>query len=672
MINKSYSDKIKEMSSLEEKENEKKILGLESIALSNPLFVYGYGFNKKQPCIFTKLTSPDFDSKKLKNLCARFITKYKNQEHAITENKINNLADLLIALSSLILKKYNHPLLNKPSVIETKNELLNVYTIIFPCLNHESYWLVLKSSINIIRSVLDGHTNQKSIDLLIENNEKSISKPLLKFGLKGFNREHFLIAANDLNIPWLQINSDLFQFGYGSASRLLESSFTDQTSNIGTKLARNKIKAAQILRKAGLPVAQHFIASSEVDAIKIAEKLGYPVVVKPANLDGGTGVMAFLQSEEEVKKAFDCCKKYSKLILIEKHIFGNDYRVQIVNNEIHGVIERSPGGVKADGIHTIRKLLDIQNTTRKEAKDDRRFLHEIKEDDEAAQLLKNQSLHWDSIPNNGTFIRLRGASNVSSGGIPKPIDIDDVHPDNASLALRAARILRLDVAGVDLLIPDIKISWLKTHASVCEVNAQPQMFTSMHRPMLQSLFGKGTNKGRIPIIIIISSSFSSNIYNPIYEELKKKFKNVGLTRKNGVWINDQCIIKKEINSFSAARALIFDSSVDSMLLCVEDYEALIQGWPVDQCDILIIPDNQHLKEDHLELSSKLIKFSQYLFPKKIIISNKIKDAINFFQENKKSSITIVNQSPSLESNESNELSQAALEEINFLFSVSKE
>lgn len=660
------------MASEQKKQNENEIIDLESINLLKPLYIYGYAYNLKQPCILAKLQSPAIDLTKINMLWDQFLLNYKNERHSVKETKIRNIADLLIGLSILILRKYNHPALSDPFLIQAQKTLFDEWTIILPCINHDSYWIGMKCSLNIIKSCLNDKQNQSSITSIIQNHDKAINKILLKSGLKGFNREHFLIAAKELNIPWLQINSDLFQFGFGSASRLLDSSFTDRTSNISASLARNKIKTAQILRKVGLPVPPHFLASTEINAIEIAKKLGYPVVVKPSNLDGGVGVMAYLNTEEALKKAYIRAKKLSKTVLIEKHIFGNDYRIQIVNNSIHGVIERTPGGIVADGKHSIRELLHIQNVTRKEAKDDRRYLHEIKEDDEAYEMLISQSLEWKSIPEKETYVRLRGASNVSSGGVPSPLSIQDIHPDNSNLALRAARVLRLDVAGVDIIIPDIRISWLESHAAICEVNAQPQMFSTMHRPMLQSLFARDNNKGRIPTIVIISSSLTSNIYNPIFEKLKNKFKNVGLSTKNGVWINDQCIIKKEIDSFSAARALIFDSSVDSILLCVEDYEPLIKGWPIDQCDILIIPGNQHLKEDHLELSSKLIKFSQYLFPKKIIVSNKNEGAINFFQKNKKSSITVVNQSSGLESNESNELSQAALEEINFLSSVSEE
>jgi cyanophycin synthetase len=632
------------MISEQKKQNENEIIDLESISLLKPLFIYGYAYNLKQPCLLTKLQSPAIDLTKINMLWDQFLLNYKNERHSVKEKKIRNIVDLLIGLSTLILRKYNHPALSDPSVIQTQKTLSDEWTIILPCINHESYWIGMKCSLNIIKSCLNDKQNQSSIASIIQNHDKAINKILLKSGLKGFNREHFLIAAKELNIPWVQINSDLFQFGFGSASRLLDSSFTDRTSNISATLARNKIKTAQILRKVGVPVPPHFLASTEINAIEIAKKLGYPVVVKPSNLDGGAGVMAYLNTEEALKKAYIRAKKLSKTVLIEKHIFGNDYRIQIVNNSIHGVIERTPGGIVADGKHSIRELLHIQNVTRKEAKDDRRYLHEIKEDDEACEMLISQSLEWESIPEKETYVRLRGASNVSSGGVPSPLSIHDIHPDNSNLALRAARVLRLDVAGVDIIIPDIRISWLESHAAICEVNAQPQMFSTMHRPMLQSLFARGTNKGRIPTIVILCPSLSSRIYNPIFEKLKNKFKNVGLSTKNGVWINDQCIIKKEIDSFSAARALIFDSSVDSILLCIEDYEPLIKGWPVDQCDILVIPSTEEIKEDNAESQINLIKFSQYLASKKIIIDSRYTSTVNNFKNLKNTDLKIIKQS----------------------------
>ena len=208
-------------------------------------------------------------------------------------------------------------------------------------------------------------------------------------------------------------------------------------------------------------------------------------------------------------------------------------------------------------------------------------------DDEAKEQLADQHLDWNSVPAHGRFIRLRGACNVASGGIPLSVPVHKVHPDNLSLALRAARVLRLDVAGVDLLIPDIERSWLETGASVCEVNAQPQMFSTLHKPMLVSMF-KGGN-GRIPVTIIVEAEFTTeHIGFSIQRECLERGINASLVSGKEVWIGEQCVNKNCSGVFNGARMLSVDTTVEVMILHVTDNEVMRKGWPVEWCDVLLV------------------------------------------------------------------------------------
>jgi cyanophycin synthetase len=315
---------------------------------------------------------------------------------------------------------------------------------------------------------------------------------------------HFVAAAAELGVPWRRLRGQLIQLGQGANARWLESSWTDRTPVISSGLARNKQAAATVLRMNGLPVPDHHLAATADEALQQARGLGYPIVVKPSDRDGGEGVRAGLEDEIAVRAAFEEALKLSKRVLIEKHVPGRDYRLQVVDGEVHGVLERVPGGVVGNGVDTVKALLERQNHERRTALDDRRYLYAMDLDDEARKLLARQGLDADSVPAAGQAVRLRSASNVASGGVPVELPLDRVHRDNLQLAVRAARVLRLDVAGIDLLAPDIGCSWLETGANICEVNAMPQMFTTMHKPMLRSLFKGGS--GRIPVVIVIEAA----------------------------------------------------------------------------------------------------------------------------------------------------------------------
>jgi cyanophycin synthetase len=494
------------------------------------------------------------------------------------------IPDRFMYWTRAILEKAVHPVFESAKMLSQKD---NLCTIAQPCLNHAAVLLVLnfliESNNSCLRSV-NGPTAESVNE--IGYRWARLLKELAPTALRGFNQLHFLTAAFELGVPWTPLGTNIFQLGFGTNARWIDSSYTDATSVISSKMARNKALAASVMRSSGLPVPLHAHAKSEDDAVQCAEKLGYPVVVKPLNLDGGHGVTVNLRSPESVRQAFSSASKLTKHVLVEKHVAGRDYRLHVVNGRVHGVLDRIPGGVTGNGLDTVRVLLDRQNHERKVALDDRRFLHQMAFDEEAHEQLRTQNLSWDSVPTAECFVRLRGASNVASGGMPVPVPLKEVHQDNLTLAIRAARVLRLDVAGIDLLIPDIRQSWLETGANICEVNAQPQMFSTMHKPMLVSMLNGGD--GRIPVAIVISGeSPDCDIGLMLHRKLLANGVIVGLVRGGSVYIDKEFVCKNSAGSFTQSRMLFFDSAVQAMVICVEDDEIIKCGWPVDSCDVFV-------------------------------------------------------------------------------------
>jgi cyanophycin synthetase len=411
--------------------------------------------------------------------------------------------------------------------------------------------------------------------------ELSKSAPL------GFNTMHFLRAAHELGAPWSQLSKQVFQIGWGSRSRWLMSSFTDATPTISAGLARDKLASAAMLRAGGLPVPAHAPAQNEDEAIQIAQLLGYPVVVKPANLDGGVGVATRLESPEAVHTAYAAARRYSNDVLVEKHVEGRDYRLHIVGDEVQGILERVPGGITGVGVHSVSDLLEKQNLARKTAADDRKYLKAMQLDNEAHRMLAAFGVDASFVPALGQVVRLRAAANVASGGVPVPVELAQAHPDNLELALRAARLLRLDVAGVDLLIPDIARSWLDTGGAICEINAQPQMFTTMHKPTLQRLLG-GRN-GRIPVLIALGVAFAEQVAKAVHAGLDSPVCTAGLVEPNAVWISARCIARGPISLLNGGRMLLRDRKVDAAVLAFAHDRAVPEGgWPVDRCDVVVL------------------------------------------------------------------------------------
>ena len=484
-------------------------------------------------------------------------------------------------------KKANHAVIDSAVYFPADSGSEGTWTLVQPCLDFSACQLAihwLTEQIDLISPPVDSPAAVSQ--MAISEGAARLLARMEKSALKGFNGNHFVAAAHELDVPWTRLSGNLIQYGQGASSRLLESSFTDRTPRIGAILARDKMKAAQMLRSAGLPVARHFLAANAANAAEIAGKLGYPVVVKPADLDGGVGVFAHLKSELAVRKAFARTAKHSKRVLVEQHIAGRDYRLQIVDREIQGIIERIPAGVTGNGVDTVADLVAAQNRERKTAVDDRQYLHPIRVDDESTGMLADAAMTWQSIPGPGQAVRLRGAANVASGGIPVPLPVEVAHPDNLALAIRAVDVLRLDVAGVDLLIPDIRVSWLETSASICEVNAQPQMFTTMHKPMLKRILKGGT--GRVPVVLVLSRMTDEAVSTEIQRRLLRQFPRAGLACGAGLWVGAQRMSATVKGGFEGGRALVLDPTVEAIVLSVSDLQPLKHGWPVDRCDVLVL------------------------------------------------------------------------------------
>jgi D-alanine-D-alanine ligase-like ATP-grasp enzyme len=385
------------------------------------------------------------------------------------------------------------------------------------------------------------------------------------------NTMAFLTEAHAMHIPWVHIDQNVYQFGWGRRSRWLDSSFTDETTTISTRLARDKVACARVLRNAGLPVPEHLVVKSAEEAVKAAQTLGMPVVVKPVNLDGGNGVWAGLHTDTDVKYAFEETVKLSSRVMVEKFVPGNDYRIRIHKDRVIGVVIRKPAAVLGDGVHSVQALIDQLNQDRlnNSPKDDHleQGFKPIVVDKEVHHWLHEQGSALDAVPSAGQHIRLRGAANVNIGGTTWEVS-QAAHPDNLALAVRAAAALRLDLAGVDLLLTDIARSWKETGGVVCEVNAQPQFSSGdAHRQVLAHLVQK---EGRIPCVALQKNRMiEAQLQDLVTDAMKKGF----------------CVVVAE--TLLACQQALRRADTDAVMWLMDAHAVKGLALPVDQLDVLV-------------------------------------------------------------------------------------
>lgn len=397
----------------------------------------------------------------------------------------------------------------------------------------------------------------------------------------------FMRAAEALGMPTLELAAHAVQYGQGRRSRWLDTSFTESTSVIASQLARDKAVTASMLRRAGLPVPGQREVADAAAAVQAAARLGYPVVVKPADRDAGMGVSVGLVDEPAVAAAFERARAISRRVLVEQFIPGRDYRLVVHAGELVLAVERIVAGVTGDGRSTVAQLVEALNADPRR-RDPQGGLRPVAIDEEAVDLLRDARLSPDAVPAAGRFVRLRRAANVATGGTPVDV-LARVHPDNARLAVRAAAALRLDLAGVDLLIPDIARSWHETGAGICEVNVQPNLgfITSGHLyPSLLRRIVPGT--GRIPVVAVLGAPPARSPISAIEAAIAARGLRVGTVDERGMRLAGVTLRHGAVPVFAGMQALLQDREMDVLIVAVNDAALLTSGLPCPRLDVLAL------------------------------------------------------------------------------------
>lgn len=407
-------------------------------------------------------------------------------------------------------------------------------------------------------------------------------KPMLRQkALGSTNMIHFLQAAHQLHMPFTDLGNGIYAIGTGRNCRWFNSTITDETSNIGCRLAKNKKASANLLRKFCLPVPDHQLAPTEDRAVEIAAALGYPVVVKPLDQDQGRGVFAGLTNERSLRRAYRAAREFSEKVLVERHYYGEDYRFTVMHDRVIKVMHRQAASITGDGQRSVRQLFEaLQGTSDQQRALRRDGKLRIELDDEVLELLEEQGISITDIPAANQKLLLRRKSNISVGGSHYMVSPENIHPDNGALAVRVAKILGLDFAGIDLIIADIALPWHQTGAIICEVNAQPQLgyrdMPELYRRILQEMISDG---GKVPLYLLpIDGDMPHDD-----QQLRALAHSLGcnaLSTPQGVWQDGTQVAWSPRSSFDAARALLLDKQTVAGLMVMTFADIVRHGLPI--------------------------------------------------------------------------------------------
>ncbi|MFL6131371.1 MAG: cyanophycin synthetase family protein, partial [Nocardioidaceae bacterium] len=319
----------------------------------------------------------------------------------------------------------------------------------------------------------------------------------------GPSTQAILDEAMSRDIPWIRLNKhSLVQLGQGVHAKRIRATMTSATSAIAVDVASDKDLTTRLLGAAGLPVPKQESVRNVEQAVKVADRIGYPVVVKPLDGNHGRGVCLDLQNGDDVRVAFPVAEAQSRRgsVIVESYITGRDYRCLIIDGRLAAVAERVPAHVIGDGVRTVLELVDETNADPRRGVGHEKVLTRIKVDAAAVQLLADQGYKLGDVPPAGEMVKLTLTGNMSTGGI----SIDrtfEAHPENVEIAEEAARMVGLDIAGIDFICPDITEPVRETGGAICEVNAAPGFRMHTHptigepqfisKPVIDMLFPPG-------------------------------------------------------------------------------------------------------------------------------------------------------------------------------------
>ena len=413
--------------------------------------------------------------------------------------------------------------------------------------------------------------------------------------------------ARRRGIPVRRLNtSSLVQLGLGRNLRRIQATMSDYTSAIGVEIAQDKDETKRVLSNIGLPVPKGGVFRDVEDAIESAEEIGYPVIVKPIAANHGRGISGRIDDEPTLRAAFEVAREYGRRVLVEKFTEGRDHRVLVVDGKMVACAERVPAHVTGDGRSTVRELIEVANRDPRRGSGHTKVLTKLPADDATAEFLAKRGLTTASVPAEGQVVLLRGTANLSTGGTA--IDrTDEMHPDNVTACEMAAGAVGLDIAGIDVLTPDISVPFRENGAIIIEVNAAPGVRMHTHpsegrprnvgAPIIDMLYPPGS-EATIPVIAVTGTNGKTTTTRLIAHLFRHTGLTVGFTTTDGVYLQNRLVMEGDMTGPFSANIILSNPTVDVAVLETARGGLLRAGLGFDECDVGIV---LNVTADHLGL-----------------------------------------------------------------------
>ncbi|HET7294231.1 MAG TPA: cyanophycin synthetase [Vicinamibacteria bacterium] len=421
----------------------------------------------------------------------------------------------------------------------------------------------------------------------------------------GPSTKSIVDAAASRNIPHLRLNErSLVQLGTGVHQRRIQATIASTTAQLGVEIAGDKDLTKSLLAEHGVPVPKGHVVEGEEHAVEVARELGWPVVVKPLDASHGRGVLTNIRGEEELRLACRDARKFREEIIVERFLEGHDFRFLVISGKFICAAQRVPAFVVGDGVRTIAELVAETNRDPRRGIGHEKVLTRIEIDDATLALLARRRLSPKSVPPAGETVYLKATANLSTGGIARDVT-DLVHPSNVHLMERVAKIVGLDIAGIDVIAPTVEKPLAEVGGGIVEVNAAPGF--RMHvapaegtprdvaGAVVDMLFPPG-QPSRVPIVAVTGTNGKTTTTRLLAHIARYAGHHVGLTTTEAVYIGSEIVMRGDCTGPASAQTVLRDPTVTFAALETARGGLLRSGLGYDWANVGLVTN---VAADHL-------------------------------------------------------------------------
>ncbi len=475
-----------------------------------------------------------------------------------------------------------------------------VYYVVFSYIEEDAGAYAAQASVKIAQALIDGTEYDLAFDIQQMREIREDTR-------LGPSTGCIVEEAAKRGIPFIRLNKQsLVQLGYGVNQKRIRATIASTTSNIAVDIACNKEETKMLLEAAEIAVPRGTVVKTEEGLDEAINKFGYPLVIKPIDGNHGKGNTTNINNRETAVKAFEAAKAFSRSVIVERFITGYDFRCLVINNKFICAALRTPASVVGDGEHTIQWLIDETNKDPRRGFGHEKVLTQITVDQYTQKMLDDADITLETVPAKGERILLKPTANLSTGGTSTDVT-DEVHPANIFMFERIAKIIGLDICGIDVMAIDLKTPVADNGGAVLEVNAAPGF--RMHidpaeglprnvaEPVVDMLFPKGS-VGRIPIIAITGTNGKTTTSRLTAHIAKSAGKKVGYTTSDGVYIQNQLMMKGDCTGPVSSAFVLKDPTVDFAVLECARGGILKSGLAFQNCEVAIVTN---VAADHMGL-----------------------------------------------------------------------